>query len=630
MSADAAVAVRSAPSVDTSAVRLFGWLSGYASRRWRGLVAVLATMVAKIGLDLLKPWPMKLLVDHALGSQPLPPALATLVAGWPGGGSPEALIGWSVAATVMLFVAGWALGVAVSYANIGFGQRMVYDLATDVFSHLQRLSLKFHSRQSVGDSIRRVTTDCGCVSVIVKDAVLPFVAALVTFAAMFVVMWRLEPRLTLVSMVAAPWLVLVLRRYMQPMLDRSYTQQEAEARIYEVVERQLTTIPVVQAFGQEPVGDRVFAQTTDAAVRAAVDSAVVGLKFRALTGLGTALGTAVILWLGTHSVLEERLTVGGILVFLAYLAALYGPLEALMYAPSTTQGAVGSARRVLEILDTRREVADRPDAITVPRLRGHVRFEHVTCGYDEGRPILRDISLEVRPGETVALIGPTGAGKSTLAGLVPRFHDPWSGRVSVDGVDLRDLELKNLRSQVAVVLQEPFLLPTSIADNIAYGRPTATHAEIEAAARAANAHDFIVRLPQGYETVVAERGATLSGGERQRLSVARALLKDAPILILDEPTSAMDAVTEALLLDALQRLMKGRTTLMIAHRMSTVAHAHRIVALENGAIVEAGTPAELRRRGGVYARYHALQVAPGATVVREQSDRAEKESRHGR
>ena len=629
MSAEAATAVRPAPPVDTSAVRLLGWLGSYALRRWRGLVAVLATMVAKIALDLLKPWPMKVLVDHALGNQPLPPALAALVASWPGGGSPEALISWSVAATVVLFLAGWALSVAVSYANIGFGQRMVYDLATDVFSHLQRLSLKFHARQSVGDSIRRVTTDCGCVSVIVKDAALPFVAALVTFGAMAAIMWRLEPRLTVVSMIAAPWLVLVLRRYMQPMLDRSYAQQEAEARIYEVVERQLSSIPVVQAFRQEAVGDRVLSQTTDTAVRAAADSAIVGLKFRALTGLGTALGTAAILWVGAQSVLEGRLTVGGILVFLAYLAALYGPLETLMYAPSTTQGAVGSARRVLEILDTKREVEDRRHAIIVPRLRGHLRIEHVTYGYEEAQPILRDVSLEIRPGETVALIGPTGAGKSTLAGLVPRFYDPWSGRVTVDGVDLRDLQLKNLRSQVAVVLQDPFLLPTSIAENIAYGRPTATHAEIELAARAANAHDFIQRLPEGYDTIVAERGATLSGGERQRLSVARALLKDAPILILDEPTSAMDAVTEALLLEALQRLMKGRTTLMIAHRISTVARADRILVLEGGAIVETGTPVELRRRGGIYARYHALQARPSEQSINAR-DRAAAESRHGR
>jgi ATP-binding cassette, subfamily B, bacterial len=609
--ADTAVVAQPAPTVDTGAVRLLGWLTRYALRRWGGLLAVLATMVAKIGLDLLKPWPMKVLVDHGLGDLPLSPALAGLAAVFPGSDTREGLIGWSIAATVLLFLLAWALGVAVSYANIGFGQRMVYDLATDLFSHLQRLSLRFHSRQSVGDSIRRVTTDCGCVSVIVKDAVLPFVAALITFVAMFYVMWRMEPRLTLVAVAVAPWLVVVLRRYMTPMLERSYEQQEAEARIYDVVERTLSAVPVVQAFGHEPACDRAFARATDAVVDATVASTVVGLKFKVLTGLGTACGTAAIVWVGAHSVLDGRLTVGGILVFLAYLTALYGPLEALMYAPSTTQGAAGSARRVLEILDTRREVEDRPGARRVERLSGHLRIEHVTFGYEPGRPILHDVSLEVRPGETVAIIGRTGAGKSTLAGLVPRFHDPWTGRGTVDGIDLRDIELKSLRSQVAVVLQEPFLLPMSIAENIAYGRPQAPRAEVEAAARAANAHDFITRLPQGYDTVLAERGATLSGGERQRLSVARAILKDAPILILDEPTSAIDSLTEALLLEALERLMKGRATIIIAHRMSTIARADRIVSLEKGTIVESGTHAELLRHGGVYARYQAMQSAPG-------------------
>jgi ATP-binding cassette subfamily B protein/subfamily B ATP-binding cassette protein MsbA len=267
---------------------------------------------------------------------------------------------------------------------------------------------------------------------------------------------------------------------------------------------------------------------------------------------------------------------------------------------------------VLEVLETRREVEDRPGARRIDRLSGHVRIEHVTFGYERGRPILEDVSLEVRPGETVAIVGPTGAGKSTLAGLAPRFHDPWSGRVTIDGIDLRDLELKSLRSQVAVVLQEPFLFPISIAANIAYGRPHVSRREIEAAARAANAHTFIARLPQGYDTVLGERGATLSGGERQRVSVARAILKDAPVLILDEPTSAVDSVTEASLLEALQRLMAGRATIIIAHRMSTIARASGIAVLEQGRIVERGTRAELLQRGGVYARYHAMQSAPGA------------------
>jgi ATP-binding cassette subfamily B protein len=600
------------PLIDTGAVRLFRWLGRYAVRRWRGLLAVLATMIAKIGLDLLKPWPMKVLVDHGLGDQPLTPALAALAAVLPGSESRETVIAWAVAATVVLFLLGWALGVASSYASIGFGQRMVYDLATDLFSHLQSLSLRFHSRQSVGDSIRRVTTDCGCVSVIVKDALLPFAASLVTLLAMFVVMWRMEPRLTLVSVAIVPWLLFALRRYMKPMLERSYEQQEAEGRIYETVERTLSAIPVVQAFGREPASDRALARATDRAVDAAVASTAVGLKFKLLTGLGTACGTAAIVWFGAQSVLDGRLTVGGILVFLSYLTALYGPLEALMYAPSTTQGAAGSARRVLEVLETRRDVEDRPDARRIRRLSGHVRIEHVTFGYERDRPILHDVSLEVRPGDTVAVVGPTGAGKSTLVSLVPRFSDPWSGRVTVDGVDLRDIELKALRSQVAVVLQESFLFPVSIAENIAYARPHVSKSEIEAAARAANAHDFIARLPQGYDTVLGERGATLSGGERQRLSVARAILKDAPILILDEPTSAVDAATEASLLDALRRLMHGRATIIIAHRMSTIANASFIVGLEHGRVVEQGTPAELLQRGGVYARYDAMQRTTGA------------------
>jgi ATP-binding cassette, subfamily B, bacterial len=612
VAAGAAVAERVAPPIDTSASRLFRWLTRYALRRWPGLLAVLATMIVKVGLDVLKPWPMKVLVDHALGDQPLPLSLAGAAAALPGAATREGLVAWSVAATVVLFLLGWALGVARSYADIGFGQRMVYDLATDLFSHLQRLSLRFHSRRSVGDSIRRVTTDCGCVSVIVKDAVLPFVASAVTLAAMFSVMWRMEPRLTLVSVAVVPWMVLVLHRYMTPMLVRSYEQQEAEGRMYEVVERTLSALPVVQAYGREASCDRAFARATDGALDAAVANTVVGLKFKVLTGLGTACGTALIVWIGAQSVLEGRLTVGGILVFLAYLASLYGPLEALMYAPSTTQGAAGSARRMLELLDTRRDVEDRPGATPVARLQGHVRLEEVTFGYDAGRPVLERVSLEVAPGRMVAIVGPTGAGKSTLVSLVPRFYDPWSGRVTIDGLDVRDIELKSLRSQVAVVLQEPFLFPMSIADNIAYGRPHASRREIEAAAREANAHSFIERLPEGYDTVVGERGATLSGGERQRISVARAILKDAPILILDEPTSAVDAQTEALLLEAMERLTRGRATIVIAHRMTTVARADCILVLDRGSIVESGTHDELVRHRGVYARYWALQSADGA------------------
>ncbi|OLE66455.1 MAG: hypothetical protein AUI36_07520 [Cyanobacteria bacterium 13_1_40CM_2_61_4] len=333
----------------------------------------------------------------------------------------------------------------------------------------------------------------------------------------------------------------------------------------------------------------------------------VQLRFKILMGLATAVGTAVILWVGTSHALAGQMSVGAILLFLSYLGSLYAPLEAVMYATSTIQGAAGSAQRVWEVLETENTVVDRPRAVSLPSVRGQVKIERVTFGYEPNRPVLRGVTLEAAPGETVALVGATGAGKSTLVSLIPRFFDPWEGRVLVDGRDVRDVKLKSLRRQIALVLQEPFLFTLRVAENIAYAQPLATLSEIEAAARAANAHEFIMRLPQGYQTVIGERGATLSGGERQRLSIARALLKNAPVLILDEPTSALDAETERSWLEALGRLTKDRTTFIIAHRFSTIRGADRILVLQDGQIVEMGTHAELLARGRTYARFHAIQ-----------------------
>jgi ATP-binding cassette, subfamily B, bacterial len=600
---------------DLGLIRLCQWALGYAFRRRLPLAGVTLSMLLKVGLDILKPWPMVFLIDYVLRGDSMPPALSGFVEVLPGPATVSYLIGWSVAATVLIFLLSWAVGLATAYANISLGQRMVYDLAGDLFTKLQQLSLRFHTSKSVGDNIRRVTADCTCVSIIVKDALLPVLAALVSLAAMFSIMWRIDATLTLLAMAVAPYMMVVFWLYARPMMERSYEQQEVEGRIYSMVEQTFSALPAVQTFGREELNEERFRHATGDTIAATMTLTNVQLRFKILMGLATAIGTAGILWVGTRHALAQQVSIGDIILFLSYLASLYAPLETIMYTSSTLQGAAGSARRVLEVLETEREVKDKPGAIALNNVRGHMRIENVTFGYQRHRPILRNVSLEVRAGETIALVGPTGAGKTTLVSLVARFFDPWEGRLLVDGHDLRDVQLKSLRQHIAIVLQEPFLFPMTVAENIAYGRPDATTADIEEAACAANAHEFIERLPQGYQTVIGERGATLSGGQRQRLSIARALLKNSPILILDEPTSALDVETEQGLLEALERLTRGRATFIIAHRLSTIRRANRIVVLKEGQIVESGTHQQLLAAGGFYRRLHELQFGNETTTT---------------
>lgn len=440
---------------------------------------------------------------------------------------------------------------------------------------------------------------------------LPALTSVVSLCMMFAVMWKLERSLAVLALFIAPGLVFFIRLLNRPMTERAYQYQQLEGEMMAMAEQTLSSIPVVQAFSREVYEDKRWRGLSRRTLQAYLRTILSQMQFKIGVSGTTAFGTAVVMVFGGLFVLKGSLTIGSLIVFLSYVAALYAPMETLAYSSSGYASAAARARRVIEVLKAEDRIQEIPEAKSFPMFRGRkgvrVRLENVTFGYELGRPVLKDVTLEAHPGETVALVGPTGAGKSTLVSLILRFFDPWEGRVTFDGLDVSKIKLSDLRAQVAIVLQEPFLLPLTIAENIAYGRQGASQEEIESTAIAANADGFIRQLPDGYDTVIGEQGATLSGGQKQRLSIARALLKDAPVLILDEPTSALDAQTEASLLDALDRLMKGRTTFIIAHRLSTITRADRIVVLEEGKVVEIGSHRKLMGEGGSYYRFHVMQ-----------------------
>ena len=574
----------------------------YAHSHWVGLSVVIAAMLVEVGLQLLRPWPLKLLIDNVIGTHPAPGFVSAVV----GHGNRNGLLLAVVLAEVAIFLFGTAAGMVYTFTSLREGQRMTYHLAGDLFRHLQRMSLLFHVQRPVGDLIARVTGDTWCLNTLVMDALIPTLQAVVTLGAMFVVMLQLQGLLTALALGVLPFMIIVIRRLSRPIRDRTREQRDLEGQMMATVEQTLSAIPAVQAFTREDVEHRRFRRYADQTVGAYVRATLAGLWFELAAGLVTTLGTAAVMYVGGRLAIEGKLTPGTIIVFLSYLTSLYAPLDTMTHTVQTVLGASAEADRVLEVLDLEPDVADRPGARPAT-LGGAIEYDRVTFGYGKGRPVLRDVSLSALPGQTIAIVGPTGAGKTTLINLLLRFYDPWSGAITVDGTDLRDMQVRSLREQIALVLQDPFIFPLTVAENISYGRPDATRDQIVAAAKAASAHPFIEALPNGYTTVVGERGTTLSGGEKQRLSIARAFLKDAPVLILDEPTSALDARTEQSLLEALDRLMEGRITFVIAHRMSTIRRADQILVVEHGRIVERGTHPELVDAGGLYSELHAAQ-----------------------
>jgi len=578
------------------------------AHRWQ-VAWALAQVFLIAGFELLKPWPLQIVIDYVLGGKQ-PPEVGRLdpLFALP---APMLLLAACIGLVVVNLGAS-ALTLLHNYTTIRVGQNMVNDLRSDLYAHLQRLSLAYHSRQRVGDLMYRITADSFAVQTMIMNGVLPILSAVILLAGMLIVLFPMDPVLTLLALTVVPILFLLISAFNRKIVEVATEVRDADARVYSLVQWGMAAIKVVQAFTKEEEEHRRFMGASRESLRATLRLYNWQTLYSGAVSVVIAGGTAVVIYAGARSVMSGTLSLGQLIIFISYLAQLYDPINKITQSWGLIAGARVGASRVFEVLDTEPDLKSGSRQFAAHGARGGVAWEHVSFRYRPDTPVLKEIDLSVDPGMRIAIVGQTGAGKSTMLGLLPRFFDPTGGRVTIDGVDVREYQLASLRRQIGMVLQPPLIFPLSVADNIAYGRPGADHDAIEKAARLARIHDTIARMPGGYQTQLGEAGVILSEGEKQRITIARALLRDAPILILDEPTSALDVETEALVMAAVERLMEGRTTFIIAHRLSTVQRCDRILVLRDGIIAEQGTLAELLRLGGIFADYYRTQFAEEA------------------
>jgi ATP-binding cassette, subfamily B, bacterial len=576
---------------------------------WKLITVGFFAVVGEGVADLLDPWPIKIVLDNVLKAK-------------------EATGGWlnhlieSVAGTdkhsILIFAAVAVLAIAIldaissyveKYVTTSVGQWVTHDLRRILYSHIQRLSLSFHDQKQTGDLISRVTSDIDSIQSFIVSGLLGVLINCITLAGMVGVMFYLNWRFTLIALSVAPPLAVVVFTYTRRIKKASREVRQKEGEIVSTIQEVLTSIRVVRAFAREDYEQQRLETQSLESVEVALKARSLKAKLTPIVEIIVAVGTCLVLWFGASMVLSGSLSAGSLVVFILYLKKMYKPMQELSKMTDAYSKASVGYERIREVLATEREVKDLPGSRKAPRFKGQIAFENVDFCYEADRPILKNVSFQIEPGQVAALVGPTGAGKSSIIGLIPRFYDPNSGAVKIDGVDVRDFQQKSLRQQISFVLQDTVLFHGPIWQNIAYGKPEASRAEILKAAEIANAHEFIEKMPEGYDTIVGERGTTLSGGQRQRIAIARAVIRETPILILDEPSSGLDAGSEKLVFEALDRLMQGKTAIVIAHRLSTIRNANVIFVVDEGGIKESGTHEELMKAGGVYCQLHDLQFA---------------------
>ena len=572
---------------------------------WRTLTFAFIAVIGESLTDLLAPWPLKIVFDYVFGSKPMPDWLAAMVSLI--GTDKFSILNFAVLAVIVIAVFGAISSYVEKYLTTSVGQWVMHDLRRVLYSHIQRLSLSYHDQKRTGDLISRCTTDIDAVQSLISQVMLGMLVNILTLAGMMVVMLYLNWAFTVITLLVAPALFFVVYHYTHRIKNASRAMRRQEGEVVSVLEEVLSSIRVVKAFAREDYEQKRFERESRESVEKALEARNFKAKLPPLVEIIVATGTCLVLWYGARLVLTGSLTSGGLLVFLLYLGKMYKPMRELSKMTDTISKADVGWERIREVLEDETQVRDLPGAKRAPRFRGTIEFDHVRFAYNGNGPVLDDLSLQIEPGQMVALVGPTGAGKTTIVSLLPRFYEISSGAIRIDGFDIRKYRQKSLREQISFVLQETLLFRATVAQNIAYGKPQASHEEIVRAARLANADEFVDRMPDVYETMIGERGLTLSGGQRQRITIARAIIRNSPILILDEPSAGLDAESEKLVFDALENLMEGQTSIVIAHRLATVRRADVIFVIDRGRVVEQGTHEQLLARGGLYSRLYELQ-----------------------